>query len=384
MNRFLTLLSCLYCISSYAAISFTENVIRGGSYHSVHAGDIDSDGDMDLVTIFNSGDSVSWFKNNGNGAFTEFTVISRTGLGARDAKIVDLNQDNKVDIVIVSDSETSIYWYRNNGTEIFTEELLYNNFSLYNTIQIADMDNDNDFDLVTSSFGFIGTNDEVNYYQNDGGERFDELELFSSNSPTSNAFPVKISSNTMVDIIYANAHSSSVKHFQHSTIPTDATILTSFNENPTPVSGTVNGIRGLFAIDMDDDNDMDILTASQTDNSIRWHQNNNGSFTQHLVHGSALGAYSVHAADFDNDNDIDITAASFDDGSVWVYENNGSNSFSVLRLEFDITTTSATESIAVKINNDNFLDIVSASSSGLRWHKQTVIIIDPIFENGFE
>jgi hypothetical protein len=48
------------------------------------------------------------------------------------------------------------------------------------------------------------------------------------------------------------------------------------------------------------------------------------------------------------------------------------------------TTISATESIATDINGDNFLDIVSATSSGLRWHQTNVIIVDQIFAHGFE
>ena len=81
------------------------------------------------------------------------------------------------------------------------------------------------------------------------------------------------------------------------------------------------------------DNDMDILSTSQSDNSVRWHENNNEVFTQHLIHNLSNGGFfAVYADDFDNDGDMDVTAAANSDGSIWVYENQGSNSFTVFEL----------------------------------------------------
>jgi len=77
-----------------------------------------------------------------------------------------------------------------------------------------------------------------------------------------------------------------------------------------------------YAVDLDGDGDMDVLSATQYDDKIAWYENDGSeSFTARTITTSADGAYSVYAVDLDGDGDMDVLSASrYDDKIAW-YEN---------------------------------------------------------------
>ena len=89
---------------------------------------------------------------------------------------------------------------------------------------------------------------------------------------------------------------------------------------------TAGSAKAVYAADVDGDGDMDVLSASFSDDKIAWYENNGAvdpTFTAHTISTSADGAYSVYAVDVDGDGDIDVLSASaYGDEIVW-YENDG-------------------------------------------------------------
>ena len=71
---------------------------------------------------------------------------------------------------------------------------------------------------------------------------------------------------------------------------------------------------------------MDIVSASSNDNTIAWYENNNGdgsSWTATDIATNADAASSVYAVDLDGDGDMDIVSGSQLDDTIAWYENNG-------------------------------------------------------------
>ena len=84
-------------------------------------------------------------------------------------------------------------------------------------------------------------------------------------------------------------------------------------------------------IDIDNDGDMDVLTNSRLFGPVGFHMFiNDGSenFTMSNITLDADSAYSVYAADLDNDGDMDVLTASQGDDKIAWYENDGSATFS--------------------------------------------------------
>ncbi len=93
------------------------------------------------------------------------------------------------------------------------------------------------------------------------------------------------------------------------------------------ISSAADGARGMFAADVDGDGDVDVLSASFLDDTIAWYENDGtpaaGAWTEHVISTAADGARGVSAIDVDGDGDLDVLSASSVDGKLAWYENDG-------------------------------------------------------------
>ena len=91
-----------------------------------------------------------------------------------------------------------------------------------------------------------------------------------------------------------------------------------------PLSTTADGALDVFAVDVDGDGDLDVLSASALGDKIAWYENDGSqNFTPHTISTTADGAWSVFAADVDGDGDMDVFSASANDDTIAWYENLG-------------------------------------------------------------
>jgi hypothetical protein len=87
------------------------------------------------------------------------------------------------------------------------------------------------------------------------------------------------------------------------------------------VSTTADIPTSVYAADLDGDADVDVLSSSAGDNTIAWYENDGASppsWTEHAISTTAMGARSVFAADLEQDGDVDVVSASqWDAKVVW-------------------------------------------------------------------
>ncbi|MDW3652571.1 MAG: VCBS repeat-containing protein [Bacteroidia bacterium] len=137
-----------------AESALPEMLISGGV---VAPADVDGDGDIDLFigarqipgTYPLSAPSYMLI-NDGKGNFTADTHPRWKEMGMiTDASWTDLNGDEQADLVFVGDWEAIRYWI--NGTEEFVS--LPNSEGWWNSLEIADMDQDGDMDMIVGNLG---------------------------------------------------------------------------------------------------------------------------------------------------------------------------------------------------------------------------------------
>jgi probable HAF family extracellular repeat protein len=93
---------------------------------------------------------------------------------------------------------------------------------------------------------------------------------------------------------------------------------------------STDGAISVYAVDVDVDDDMDVLSASVLDDKIAWYENDGSqNFTTYTITASAASQpVSAFASDVNGDGDMDLLSASIDDDKIAWYENDGSQNFS--------------------------------------------------------
>ena len=132
------------------------------------------------------------------------------------------------------------------------------------------------------------------------------------------------------------------------------------------ISTAVDTPESVYAADVDGDGDIDVLSASLSDDKIAWYENDGGSpptFEERIISTAAEGAQSVFAADVNGDGHTDVLSASFFDSKVAWYENDGESppGFDE-RRDLVLGEDGQRSVFAADVDGDGDTDVLSASS----------------------
>ncbi|KAH8096174.1 endonuclease [Aureococcus anophagefferens] len=105
------------------------------------------------------------------------------------------------------------------------------------------------------------------------------------------------------------------------------TPTTSVSFSERVITNSADGAVSVFALDVDGDGAVNVLSASYNADTVAWYENDaSQSFTERVITDSFDGAYSVFAIG-DGDGGVDALSASYSHDTVAWYENDGSQSF---------------------------------------------------------
>ncbi|MEE8154050.1 MAG: VCBS repeat-containing protein, partial [Phycisphaerales bacterium] len=134
---------------------------------SMALGDLDGDGNLDIAIADEHGNVVTTYRNDGDGMFV-FIEGYPTDTPFSIA-IGDLNGDGANDFVIANLLQNAVSVRLNNGDGTFGRSVNYDSGTLPRAVAIGDLDGDGDADLVVSNSGHandIGTT--ISVLQNNG------------------------------------------------------------------------------------------------------------------------------------------------------------------------------------------------------------------------
>lgn len=342
--------------SSQRIISSNANAAR-----DVIAADLDGDGDMDVLSASAGDSKIAWYQNtDGSGSFSNELIINQSAAFAQDVYVADMDSDGDLDVLSASTNDSKIAWYENeDGLGSFgPEQVVATTAFGASSVFAANLDGDNDLDILSASL----LDNKIAWYESfigKGRVRFSLLNPVTDPGEAVGAHAVisaDIDGDGDPDVLSASFNDSKIAWYEN---------IDGELGGQRVISSQASGARDVFAADIDGDGDLDVLSASGFDNAIKWYENfdGRGSFdVLQIITTNAENAYAVYAVDLDGDGDLDVLSASFDDDTIAWYENtDGRGSFGPL-IPISKATKGAIDVAAGDLDNDGDADVVAASS----------------------
>ncbi|MCF7918624.1 MAG: FG-GAP-like repeat-containing protein [Candidatus Cloacimonetes bacterium] len=276
--------------------------------------DFDGDGDFDLLS---AGTDCTLWLNDGNGDFSA-SVVYENGNLPRSIRAANLDNDDDIDIVLAELYSNRVVILENQGN--YYDQIFLTNIASPHTIDLKDLDQDGLVDILCCEFDFTTAPSAVVWWQNLGNMQFSSAIIISEMFQQSTyVFADYINSDDYLDVVASGELNSDVVWWANDGAQ-------NFGD-PFFIDEFFNRSHTLIGNDLDQDDDIDVLGAACLGGLLAWWENNGeGDFTRHDL-DTFGGALWLDAADFDNDGDKDLYAVGQGASYAEIYENTGEEIF---------------------------------------------------------
>jgi hypothetical protein len=302
--------------------------VLGGLCMDSDAGDIDGDGDIDLVLAQEFARNLI-LTNDGSGSFTAAFVPGGNG-DNEDVRLRDFNNDGRLDMLTVHEDDGVHALFINNGAGSFLDRSAFIPVnSIANAAEVIDLDADQRLDIL---LGNRGTNLVLLQQANGAFVNVTAMRPIGGDT-TQDLLLLDIDGDTDQDLFVANETDNRLF------VNTGSGFFT--NETAARLPGSDGESREADVADIDNDGDLDIIVANVNFSSGRPIRNQllvndgNGVFADETdgrlsaVRNTA-NSFTIRFVDLDSDGDADILSPDNSvgqGGSIDVWLNDGSGVF---------------------------------------------------------
>jgi len=307
----------MYVVLMIATLAFSQQFteittgIVGTTNGKSIWGDLDNDGDLDLIT---AGGYFKIYRNDGAGIFTD------TGFESwfmfENADLGDYDNDGYLDILGSGMDGARIF--RNNGNWTFLHTFLTGGHS-ESTAKWGDYNNDGYLDVLLTGYN------NASIYRNEGNGVFSDINAGLMGLEYSKAWWVDYDCNGDLDVMLTGDDMAGMTGYKTILYKNEGNgVFTDIN------AGLQGGHQGWVDWgDYDNDGDPDLLyTGGITAKTYR--NDGNNIFTDINAGLQGVGASSAEWGDYDNDGDLDIILTGWVSSGVFftkLYRNDGSGVF---------------------------------------------------------
>ena len=354
-----------YSISDELLLEMSEKHIIDDYYQYVQEicpADIDGDGDIDVVGSALEGNNIVWWENiDGAGLAWTRRVIEDDFFMAKCVDAGDIDGDGDIDVLGAA-HDSPIKWWENCdgvGTS-WTDHTISSNIDGPRGVYLEDVDHDGDLDVMgAAAYG----NTSIGWWANvDGIGSSWNPQIILENNDVISIHPVDIDCDDDMDIA-AYINLVDTDSFD-TTWPDDLVWLENDDSSGTScwiyhVIDTDTG-NHLSSQDIDGDGDMDLLTMGMG-RPTRWRENVDGSGGSWIIHEIADPIFggTISSGDMDGDGDMDVLCST--NKIIW-YENCNGVGTAWTEHVIDNDFIGAC-SIITDINNDGLMDVVGVSNN---------------------
>ncbi|UCD48512.1 MAG: VCBS repeat-containing protein [Phycisphaerales bacterium] len=305
----------------------------------IGVGDLDADGDIDIVCGRNEDEkySVVCFLNPGDGSSDWPARLVGPSEHAPDRIVLaDMNADERLDVVVSEERypgkepDANLSWYEQLPGDAFLCHVVITEYSL-NNLDLADMDGDGDMDIVTCEHKGPKGRQKLQIFENDGRGRFTEHIIDRGKESHLGARVADMDGDGDYDIVSAAWDYPEFLHlWRNDAVAAGARAIPRVRwRHVSTRTGQIDfpdvGRQAASLIlDIDKDGTDDIVIAGWSkQTSMVWLKKQGARWKRHLIdqrqsHIEAGGTY----ADIDGDGDLDILqGGSWATNAVWWWEN---------------------------------------------------------------
>ena len=298
---------------------FTETVLSNGDFaapNTIALGDVNNDNNIDILVVNNRISTVSIFLGQGDGNFLFQTPIS-TGSNTTlwGLALGDLNDDGNLDLVVTDSRRYNLLVFFGAGDGTFDQisTLFTGDLSRPYSVLITDLDGNNLLDLLVSN---IGTSN-IGVFLGDGTGNFNEQSTYATDAIPYRLITADFNGDGIIDAATSNFDGDSVSILLGNGSGTFSPQTSIYTGNGSAPFGIVSG-------DFDGDTILDlVVTNSESNNIALLIGNGDGSFNQTLIYSTGDDSYpdAVAAGDFNRDGRLDIVSANYLTGSLSFFYN---------------------------------------------------------------
>ncbi|HHH54978.1 MAG TPA: T9SS type A sorting domain-containing protein, partial [Bacteroidetes bacterium] len=344
--------------SFYSPILINESQLQDPKY--IVTGDFAGDKQSDIIVSNYRDNSLKMFKNKNFGQSYVFNVINEEG-GKKERLIAssDLDNDGRIDLIEAQRNYaySTLNWYKNLNEigDFSVHGILVNNLPPLTYLTTADLDGDNDPDIIVVS----ETGNNVSYIKNKGQGKF-EKDLNLITDQLQNPSMVNIADfngDGLLDLIVSSFSNNYIYLFINNN--------GSFSLQQANIPNPVNTPKFIASGDLDKDGYNDIIFSSFGNYGLYWMKNVNGSFnTPKKVYPSYYSSPDkIIIKDLDSDNDPDIIIMDKTYNTVSWFENISKDGYFSKPLDIINGINGVSDIGYGFINNDSFPDILTLSEN---------------------
>lgn len=285
---------------------FTEHIVGDVKSDRIYVLDLDNDGQLDILVNDRDENGARWYRNEGGLVFTDFAIVAAgTGKGVTVAA-GDINRDGYPDVVTatVAGELISLRRWMNNGSGTFTPTVLSTNSGV-TAIAIGDVDGNGYKDIVT------GGTQGLQRWRTADGDVWSRIDIDDTQQNKSSIVLKDVNQDEKVDIVTGDVAKDKVAYYRNVDNSAFQRTQLDFDIDASTVQ----------VIDLDEDGNEDIVAAGQDDNTVYWLRNDGSdNFTQKILANNLQSVFSFVVADIDDDNDFDLVTGDFWRGTLYWYE----------------------------------------------------------------
>jgi len=372
---------------SIIAQQFTEYSVPGQTLFSPRefaTGDIDDDGNIDIIVPENTNSSISVLYGTGdlsNYTLVRYTLVDPTVSGNMKPwtiVIMDIDEDNADDIVFSNYANTTatdgVYWMRNTGSRTFGSVQLIRFHDRCRGIYKANFDTDARDELAIAGNNNSTGNLKILNVTTSGGAT-DLLSFYANRRPL-HVTSTDITNDGIQDLIYASfGTGSEADNSTSSTNGVKTLNSPSFNFGIGLITNAMHTVAGTRKTVIDDFNENGVndfiaVSASGMTTSIKSYNPSQGETSHYLSTNGSRNLISIASGDFDDDNVPDIAAIDNATNEILLFPNNATSGVASSNIAFGTASVlstgvnSPTWIEAVDLDGDGDLDILAGNNGG--------------------